>query len=515
MLEFDAPKDQSSIIKVIGVGGGGSNAVNHMYHQGIKGVDFLVCNTDAQALQASPVPNKIQLGERELGAGSKPTVGKEAALDSIEQIKEILQHNTKMLFITAGMGGGTGTGAAPVIAAVARELGILTVGIVTVPFNFEGRKRKLQAAQGIEEMKQYVDTLLVICNDKLRELHGNLKLSEAFSEADSILMVAAKGIAEIITVVGYINVDFEDVKTVMQNSGRAIMGSAIAEGEDRALKAIQQALSSPLLDDNDIEGAADILLYIASGDEEISMDEVALITDYIQEEAGLKAEIIWGTGVDEALGTHISITLIATGFTNEEKTGLAQESEKHTKVNLYGDVKQNANMPKSNVLDVSPVSTGKAETRTEEVADVSGPYLKSEVKEKSEPQNVNLLEITEPVLVKSETKREEIKPVQETIFSNEPNRIEIPEPGLGGELERKIEETQETRKKKLRGFSVFKSNDDLKFMEDVPAYKRRQVELSENDPAEQDNVSRYTLSEGEDKQVELRANNSFLHKEVD
>ncbi|MBI9034050.1 MAG: cell division protein FtsZ [Bacteroidales bacterium] len=515
MLEFDAPKNQSSIIKVIGVGGGGSNAVNHMYEQGIKGVDFLVCNTDAQALQASPVPNKIQLGARELGAGSKPNVGKEAALESIEQIKEILQHNTKLLFITAGMGGGTGTGAAPVIAAVARELGILTVGIVTIPFAFEGRKRKLQADQGIEEMKQYVDTLLVICNDKLRELHGNLKLSEAFSEADSILMIAAKGIAEIITVVGYINVDFEDVKTVMQNSGRAIMGAAVAEGDDRALTAIQQALSSPLLDDNDIEGADDILLYIASGDEEISMDEVTLITDYIQEEAGLKAEIIWGTGVDEALGNKISITLIATGFTTETKSGLAQESEQVTKVNLYGDIKQNANLPKTNMLDVQAVNTERRETVVPEPVDISGPYLKTEATEKPEVKNINLLEITEPVLIRNEARLENSNRSSERILASQPSRVEEIEPDFGGGLERKIEETQDIRKNKLRGFSVFKSKDDLKFMEDVPAYKRREVELSENTSSKSENISRYTLGEVDDNKVELRANNSFLHKEVD
>ena len=276
-MEFDLPKDQSSIIKVIGVGGGGSNAVNHMYKQGITGVDFMICNTDQQALDLSPVPNKIQLGAtltEGRGAGSNPEVGKNAAIENVDELKDILEKNTQMVFITAGMGGGTGTGAAPIIAQTAREMGILTVGIVTIPFTFEGRRRKLQADEGLAQLRENVDTLLIICNDKLREMHGNLKISEAFSKADDILTVAAKGIAEIITVAGYINVDFEDVKTVMKDGGTAIMGSAAAEGESRATKAVSQALASPLLNDNDITGANYILLNITSGDEEVSMDEI-------------------------------------------------------------------------------------------------------------------------------------------------------------------------------------------------------------------------------------------------
>lgn len=262
MIKFDMPKNQSSIIKVIGVGGGGSNAVNHMFRQGIKGVDFIICNTDAQAMESSPVPVKVQLGEKGLGAGSVPSVGREAAHNKKDEIREILEKNTQMLFITAGMGGGTGTGAAPVIAQVARELGILTVGIVTIPFSFEGKKRRTQADEGILELKKYVDTLVIICNDKLRELCGDLKLSAAFDKADDVLTTAARGIAEIITVTGYINVDFEDVKTVMKESGKAIMGYAQAEGDNRALDAVKGALSSPLLNDNDIEGASNVLLYI-------------------------------------------------------------------------------------------------------------------------------------------------------------------------------------------------------------------------------------------------------------
>src|ERR1017187_3169280 len=294
---FEFAKEKSSIIKVIGVGGGGSNAVNHMFKQGIKGVDFMVCNTDAQALEISPVPNKIQLGPsltEGRGAGSMPEVGKNAAIENLDEIRKILENNTKMVFITAGLGGGTGTGAAPIIAALAREMGILTVGIVTVPFTFEGKKRKSQADIGLDELKNNVDTLLIICNDKLRDMYGNQKLSEAFAKADDILTVAAKGIAEIITVTGYINVDFEDVKTVMKDSGVAIMGSAIAEGEDRAILAIEQALTSPLLNDTNIHGARHILLNVASGISEVRMDEIDTITDYIQREAGLTAELIWG-----------------------------------------------------------------------------------------------------------------------------------------------------------------------------------------------------------------------------
>ncbi len=316
-MKFDLPKDQASIIKVFGVGGGGSNAVNHMYNQGITGVDFVICNTDAQALNLSPVPNKIQLGTtltEGLGAGANPEVGKNAAIEDIENIKAILEKNTKMVFITAGMGGGTGSGAAPIIAEAARDLGILTVGIVTIPFSFEGRRRKQQADEGLAELKKHVDTLLVINNDKLRMMHGNLKMGEAFSKADDILTIAAKGIAEIITVAGYINVDFEDVRTVMKDGGTAIMGSAEAEGENRAIEAVTKALASPLLNDNEIKGANFILLNVTSGVDEITMDEIDEITDYIQNEAGYTAELIWGNGTDLSLGNKVSVTVIATGF---------------------------------------------------------------------------------------------------------------------------------------------------------------------------------------------------------
>ena len=323
---FDAPKEQASYIKVIGVGGGGSNAVNHMYHQGIKGVDFIVCNTDAKSLMQSPVPTKIKLGE--LGAGNKPEVAEAAARNKAEEIKEIVSNNTKMLFITAGMGGGTGTGAAPVIAEIAKQVEIeddvnkiLVVAIVTFPLAFEGPRRKKQAEEGINELRKYVDSIIIINNDKLRDF-GNMKMSEAFAKADNVLLTAAKGIAEIITVEGYVAVDFRDVNTVMANSGTALMGAGIASGEKRAMDAIESASTSVLLNDNDIAGAKNILLYFSYSPEyEITMDEITDVTNYISGLTGGNTDIIWGMGPDESLGENLSITLIATGFESKKIEG--------------------------------------------------------------------------------------------------------------------------------------------------------------------------------------------------
>ena len=321
---FDIPSQSRSIIKVIGVGGGGSNAVKHMHKQGIKDVEFIICNTDRQALESSNVPNKLQIGvdlTEGLGAGAKPERGRQAALESREQIRELLSNGTKMLFITAGMGGGTGTGAAPVIAQVAQELNILTVGIVTAPFLFEGKKKREQAEQGIKELSAHCDTVLVILNDKLRHLYGNLPMGQAFAKADSVLTTAAKSIAEIITVTADINVDFEDVKTVMKDSGAAVMGSAITKGENRARRAAEEALNSPLLNNTDIQGAQKILLSIMSGDQaELEMDELSEITEYIQHKAGEDAEMIFGHGTDDTLGQSIRVTVIATGFAREPHT---------------------------------------------------------------------------------------------------------------------------------------------------------------------------------------------------
>jgi cell division protein FtsZ len=323
MIHFDLPKDQSSIIKVIGIGGGGSNAVNHMFAQNIEGVNFIICNTDAQAIAQSKVPNKIQLGPhltQGLGAGANPKVGKEATEESLEEIKRILEVNTKMAFITAGMGGGTGTGGAPIIAKICKDLGILTVGIVTTPFAYEGKKRVAQAEEGIMLLKNHVDTLLVISNDKLRHQFGNLKMKEAFNKADDILATAAKCITDVINSTGQINVDFADVCTVMSNGGVAILGSATAEGESRAQVAVENALTSPLLNDNDIRGAKWILINInsAEGDHEFTMDEVEIIQNYILSQAGDDTDVILGLGYDSTLGANISITLIATGFEHKD-----------------------------------------------------------------------------------------------------------------------------------------------------------------------------------------------------
>jgi len=328
---FDIPKVEKSIIKVLGVGGGGSNAVTYMYKQGITGVDFAICNTDNQAMETSSIPVKIRLGPELTGgrgAGSRPQMGKQACIESIDDIRDFILDGTKMLFVTAGMGGGTGTGAAPIIAKAAREADILTVGIVTLPFTFEGSRRKRQALEGLEEMKANVDALIVISNDKLRDLHGDLKLSDAFSRADNILTTAARGIAEIITMEGYVNVDFEDVNTVMRDSGVAIMGTATYEGESRARKAVQAALNSPLLEDNDIRGAQHILLNISSGRVEVTMDEVFEITEYIQAEAGYGTDLIWGNCFDESLGEKLSVTIIATGFEQNMLKGDKTETQK-------------------------------------------------------------------------------------------------------------------------------------------------------------------------------------------
>jgi cell division protein FtsZ len=323
MIHFDLPKEKSSIIKVIGVGGGGSNAVNHMFNQNIEGVNFIICNTDAQAIAQSKVPNKIQLGPhltQGLGAGANPDIGRQATEESLEEIKQILEVNTKMAFITAGMGGGTGTGGAPIISKICKDLGILTVGIITTPFSYEGKKRQLQAEEGIRVMKQYVDTLLVISNDKLRHQFGNLKMKEAFEKADNVLATAAKCITDVINSTGQINVDFADVCTVMRNGGVAILGSASAKGDSRAQKAIEEALNSPLLNDNDIRGAKWILININSseGEHEFTMDEVEIIQNYLLSQAGESSDVILGLGYDNSLGASLGITLIATGFEHKD-----------------------------------------------------------------------------------------------------------------------------------------------------------------------------------------------------
>lgn len=517
MFKFDLPKHQSSMIKVIGVGGGGSNAVNHMFKQGIEGVDFIICNTDAQALDTSPVLNKIQLGPSLTGgrgAGSLPMVGKNAAIETIDYIKELLEKNTEMLFITAGMGGGTGTGAAPVIASVAKELGILTVGIVTIPFSFEGRKRKLQAEEGIKELRNSVDSLLVICNDKLRELYGNQALSEAFSRADNILTTAARGIAEIITRVGQVNVDIEDVKTVMRKSGVAIMGSGSAEGENRAIKAAEMALSSPLLNDNEIKGASNILLNITSGCEEISMDEVSEITDFIQSEAGSSADIIFGVVKDESLGNKISITIVATGFESGSEINNPVFKEKEPQKVFY-------------TLETEKPSIEK----TKEV--VSNEEMFPEIKLK---KPVNIPKNDNPIYYEKETKELEFtfdienittsgKENMDTLGSikSETKESQLNVKSSSEEIKERTQETdeemlkkQQERIKKLRELSIkLKTPNGLQEMEQIPAYQRKNITLVDVAPSSESQISRLSLNESEDNKIEIKTNNSFLHDNVD
>lgn len=519
MMQFELPQEENSIIKVIGVGGGGSNAVNHMYRLGIKGVDFVICNTDKQAMDQSPVPNKIQLGSsltKGLGAGAMPEVGRNAALESIDEIKSYLDANTQMVFITAGLGGGTGTGAAPVIASIAREMGILTVGIVTIPFAFEGKKRRMQAEAGLEEMKKYVDTLLVIGNDKLRDIYGKLKMSEAFAHADDVLTGAAKSIAEIISLHMHINVDFNDVKTVMTDSGVAIMGSAIASGEKRALKAVEQALNSPLLNDNDISGARHVLLNIMSGSDDIDMDEFGEITDFIQEAAGGTAELITGYGTDASLGDNVSVTIIATGFNTKQATGFESPMIKDRKVvNLDDKAETKIASQQTNIID---------EIKTNEPF----VFVKEEVKEEKKielPPIVNetekTIEFKVTELNETETSSDEIvSEVKEFTFTEisdvkKENTTEAEADGETVNREEQIRLAQE-RIRKLKEITLkMKSPEGLAALEKQTAFERKNISLENKTPSQESNVSRYTLSEGEDKKIEIRPNNSFLHDNVD
>ena len=367
-ISFDLPKNQSNVIKVIGVGGGGSNAINHMFKQGIKGVDFIVCNTDSQALQNSAVPNKIQLGvtlTEGLGAGANPEVGQQSAIESIADIEKMLDSNTKMVFITAGMGGGTGTGAAPVIAQLAKDRGILTVGIVTKPFQFEGKVRYEQALQGVDKLRKQVDSLIVINNNKLREVYGNLGFKAGFSKADEVLATASRGIAEVITHHYTQNIDLKDAKTVLSNSGTAIMGSATAIGANRAKEAIIAALDSPLLDDNKISGAKNVLLLIVSGSNEITIDEIGEISDHIQAEAGYNANIIMGVGEDETLGESIAVTIIATGFNIEQQNEIVNTEPKKIIHSLDGEHKLEQDLTNKTVESFQ-FNTEIVETKAEE-----------------------------------------------------------------------------------------------------------------------------------------------------
>lgn len=494
--KFEIPKHHKSIIKVIGVGGGGSNAVNHMFNQGIKDVEFIVCNTDSQALKGSPVPNKLQIGvnlTEGLGAGANPEKGRNAALESKEEIREMLSQDTKMVFITAGMGGGTGTGAAPVIAKVAKELDILTVGIVTVPFGFEGKKKMAQAEEGIKELKENCDTVLVILNDKLREVFGNLSITEAFAQADNVLTTASKGIAEIITVPGYVNVDFEDVKTVMKNSGAAVMGSSQSHGENRARKAAEEAISSPLLNNRDIMGADKILLSIISGEEaELQMDELSEITEYIQEKSGDNAEVIFGHGVDPDLGESIRVTVIATGFEHERITD-KQELEKkvyHLDSNKQITLFEEESAQAKKEIRQGPVNYSRTSVSvgTEEPSKVDKTYL--DLDGEYEIEEISTSGINENV---PEAHKDDF-------FGLEQKR-------------EKLQEQAQERIRKLRGLNQNSdwTADSFKEKLDVPAYLRKKVRLQDVPHSSEQNISRYNLND--DSQI--LGNNKFLHDNVD
>ncbi|MFP5439497.1 MAG: cell division protein FtsZ [Bacteroidia bacterium] len=422
-ISFDLPKNQSNVIKVVGVGGGGSNAINHMFKQGIKGVDFVICNTDSQALQNSPVPTKIQLGmnlTEGLGAGANPEVGQQSALESIEDIEKMLDTNTKMLFITAGMGGGTGTGAAPVIAQLAKERDILTVGIVTIPFQFEGKVRGEQALKGVERLRKQVDSLIVINNNKLREVYGNLGFKAGFSKADEVLATASRGIAEVITHHYTQNIDLKDAKTVLSNSGTAIMGSAIAEGENRAKDAIVSALDSPLLNDNKITGAKNVLLLIVSGTTEITIDEIGEINDHIQSEAGFNANIIMGVGEDETLGDSIAVTIIATGFNIEQQNEIVNNEPKKIVHALEEEQKMVHDLSKVGVVssfDFSAPTEAKHEPVAVEVPAVEARIvhtLEEEVEEKKPVAEVTIAEPASDFINNLDVFFEIVAPVKET-----------------------------------------------------------------------------------------------------
>ncbi len=524
MITFQ-PKQHPSIIKVLGVGGGGSNAVNHMFKQGITGVEFAICNTDVQALESSPVPIKIEIGDKGgLGAGANPEVGRASAEDSIEKIRELLDdEHTQMLFITAGMGGGTGTGAAPVIAKLAREMNILTVGIVTLPFGFEGRKRKQQAEIGINEIKKYVDALLVISNDKLREQFGNLILGEAFAQADNVLSSAAKGIAELITVTGYVNVDFEDVRTVIKDSGKAIMGSAKAEGEDRASKAIEEAMNSPLLNDNEIAGATDILLYITTGTEDITMDEITEITNYVQNESGNEAETIWGVGKDESLGNSVGITIIATGFDSVKK----EPEKENTIVGVVGDgagdynkpsgtnnVTENDNTTNQEISEIRKISTSEDNPASTPNVENKTVHTLDNQKEKADEVSFSVQsQVSNPSSLIKRTDEPYLS-IGHTVSSEEPETIEetIPTPETDDSITRNAAE----RVNKLKNLSInLRSQDKVEEYENEPAYVRKKIKLDNTELSSDSKVSRYTLGEDSKNQPVIKSDNSFLHDNVD
>ena len=568
-MHFNLPQSSNSPIKVIGVGGGGSNAVNTMYQKGINGVDFIVCNTDAQALDISPVPRKVQLGATLTGgqgAGSLPEVGKNAAIESLDEVLNLLGTDTSMVFLTAGMGGGTGTGAAPVIAQACKERGILTVGIVTVPFLFEGRRRNQQASEGLEQMRAAVDTLLIIRNDKLRELFGNQTIRSAFANADQILCTAAKGIAEVITLTGEINVDMNDVNTVMRDSGRAIMGSGSASGQGRAAKAVTEALESPLLNDSDITGADHVLLNITFGTEEILMDEIMEITDHIQEAAGQTAEVIWGYGTDENLGEDLCVTVIATGFEGKDlesgatpatpkKHWLSGEDTDQAPPEAQAAPTEATQAPAEPFLLTPDTPTAEEPTTTDRLNwDVSAPQkelfpsaeqnIESDVPTDAHLTNLplNQLSHAEEEATPEDTTNEtapEAAPEEGFVIYNlddapEPQDLtpetpqgsqptEAPEPQAQPSVQPSREAFAERQRQITRNLADFKSKLNLPGriadLENEPAYKRRNISIDDTPHSSESQMSRFQLNEEVDaegnRRFELRDDNSFLHDNVD
>lgn len=542
-MKFDLPKELSSIIKVIGVGGGGSNAVNHMFGQGIRGVDFIVCNTDRQALDMSPVPVKIQLGPgltEGLGAGSVPDKGKDAAQENLDEIRQVLSTRTKMIFITAGMGGGTGTGAAPVVAAIARELGILTVGIVTMPFQWEGHRRKKQALSGVEELRNTVDTLLVINNDRLRDQYGNLSLDNAFQHADDVLTTAARGIVDIITKTGKVNVDFEDVKTVMTRSGVAIMGMAETDGEDRALRAAREALDSPLLNDNDISSAKFVLLNIAYGDKEILLDEVDEITAFIRKSAGEGADVIWGYGKEEGLGDKLRITVIATGFQTRPDTGEGRSTlSQRTLIPLDADVPTMITQPIANPVTGAAAPAAPAPPPVAEEHSMPEPYLKAVEEPKPEPattmtQRTIEFEV-EPLAARVVTPETASDRVVHGLYDESEGGVTavppaVPPAAASREMETLPREARpapaeqavrsEERLNQMREVHLkMRSPNGVADMEREPAYIRRRMQLHEGPKSTDSSISRFSLNEtvdeGGERRITLSKNNPHLHDRVD
>ncbi len=500
MYNFEIPKHHKSIIKVIGVGGGGSNAVNHMFNQGIKDVEFVVCNTDAQALKSSPVPNKLQIGinlTEGLGAGANPEKGESAAIESKDSIREMIGSDTRMLFVTAGMGGGTGTGAAPVIAKIAKDMDILTVGIVTVPFAFEGKRKMKQAELGIQQLKTNCDTVLVILNDKLREVYGSLGINEAFAKADNVLTNGAKSIAEIITVTSHVNVDFEDVRTVMHNAGAAVMGSATMEGEGRALRAAEGALTSPLLNNKNVHGAQKILLSIISGENaELQMDELTEITEYIQEMAGDEADMIFGHGVDAELGNNIRVTVIATGF--EDANEAVQSGETERKIYNLDSEKQ---VPMFNGAEPNPISEPEIIASTNTPSEP--PVIQTEEDEFAKGFRFDI--------------NSDVHEAENDLLGDEEMTVRVQETNLDGGFElsstRKevLDHKRRERVDKLVSNNFINKEESYKTKFDVPAFERRKVKFEEVPHSSERNLSKFNLNDDN----HILGNNRFLHDNVD